>query len=167
MPVGTCSLLSPGRLHGVHLEHIQTNEDFCSNLAYRQIFAGRELTLFRIFYPYHITVMHSMLARLSLLHVFVWQILCPVEVKVGPGDAVVWFPGWEHETGITEGLSISLLLHFETTMSSLYVRTQVSLQTKSSFSFEICNSKAFCRHDWLIFLILITKYVVIIGHPGL
>ena len=46
-----------------------------------------------------------------------------MEVVVGPGDAVVWFPGWEHETRILEGLSISLSLHFETGKSSLYVTT--------------------------------------------
>jgi len=58
--------------------------------------------------------------------VFYYQGLCPVEVVVGPGDAVVWFPGWEHETRITQGLSVSLSLHFDTAMSSLYVKTFIN-----------------------------------------
>ena len=47
----------------------------------------------------------------------------PLEVVLQQGDAIVWFPGWEHETRILEGLSISLSLHFQTVMSSLYIRT--------------------------------------------
>lgn len=47
----------------------------------------------------------------------------PHEVVLYPGDAVVWFPGWEHETKILDGLSVSLSLHFETVKDTLYVKT--------------------------------------------
>ena len=46
----------------------------------------------------------------NLLMLF--QVLVPQEVVLGPGDALVWFPGWEHETRIETGPSVSLSLHF-------------------------------------------------------
>lgn len=53
------------------------------------------------------------------------------------GDAVVWFPGWEHETRILQGLSVSISLHFDTKMDSLYVRTfKKILVDKVSAQFE-------------------------------
>lgn len=55
------------------------------------------------------------------------QILQPVSVKLLPGDALFWFPGWEHETEITEGISISLSLHFIPPQGSMYQRTFASL----------------------------------------
>ena len=51
------------------------------------------------------------------------QILCPLKVTLGPGDALVWFPGWEHETGIETGPSISLSLHFLSDPASHYLHT--------------------------------------------
>ncbi len=51
------------------------------------------------------------------------QVLKPLEVILEAGDAVVWFPGWEHETRILTGLSVSLSLHFQTLLDSLYVKT--------------------------------------------
>ena len=47
----------------------------------------------------------------------------PLEVVLQQGDALVWFPGWQHETKILEGPSISLSLHFQTIMNSLYIKT--------------------------------------------
>lgn len=47
----------------------------------------------------------------------------PLEVVLHEGEALVWFPGWLHETKILKGLSISLSLHFQTIMNSLYVKT--------------------------------------------
>jgi hypothetical protein len=49
------------------------------------------------------------------------QVLRPLEVVLGPGDALVWFPGWEHETGIEAGPSVSLSLHFTPNHSSHYI----------------------------------------------
>jgi hypothetical protein len=51
------------------------------------------------------------------------KVLRPLEVTLGPGDALVWFPGWEHETGIETGPSISLSLHFLPHSASLYLHT--------------------------------------------
>ena len=66
------------------------------------------------------------------------QVMRPLEVVLGPGDAVVWFPGWEHETKITKGLSVSLSLHFDTLLDTLYVRTFRSVLTeKVSPLFEV------------------------------
>lgn len=58
------------------------------------------------------------------------QVLQPLSVKLEPGDALFWFPGWEHETEITEGLSISLSLHFTPLRGSLYLNTFSSLLHK-------------------------------------
>ncbi len=67
------------------------------------------------------------------------QVLHPREAVVGPGDAMVWFPGWEHETRILQGLSISLSLHFET-VSSMYVKTFLNLLAKKvSSEFQDTN----------------------------
>ena len=51
------------------------------------------------------------------------QVLRPLEVTLSGGDALVWFPGWEHETCITEGLSVSLSLHFDSPSTSVYQNT--------------------------------------------
>ena len=51
------------------------------------------------------------------------QVLHPQEVVLKEEEALVWFPGWEHETRIQHGLSISLSLHFDTVMDSLYIQT--------------------------------------------
>ena len=45
----------------------------------------------------------------------------PLEVLLESGDVLVWFPGWEHETGIETGPSISLSLHFSTNYSSTFI----------------------------------------------
>ena len=61
----------------------------------------------------------------------------PYEVMLSPGNALVWFPGWEHETKILQGLSVSLSLHFQTLMDALYIRTfQSSLSEKVSQHFK-------------------------------
>ena len=66
------------------------------------------------------------------------QVLHPLEVVLREGEAVVWFPGWEHETRILEGLSVSLSLHFETDTNSLYVRTfRKNLADKVSLQFQV------------------------------
>ena len=51
------------------------------------------------------------------------QVLHPLQVTLQPGDALVWFPGWEHETRILSGLSISLSLHFMSPSNSSYQNT--------------------------------------------
>ena len=51
------------------------------------------------------------------------QVLHPLQVTLQPGDALVWFPGWEHETRILSGLSISLSLHFMNPSNSSYQNT--------------------------------------------
>jgi len=51
------------------------------------------------------------------------QVLHPLEVTLQPGDALVWFPGWEHETRILTGPSISLSLHFISPGNSSYQNT--------------------------------------------
>ena len=48
------------------------------------------------------------------------KVLRPREVTLSSGDALVWFPGWEHETVITEGLSVSISLHFDSPRGSIY-----------------------------------------------
>ena len=55
------------------------------------------------------------------------QTLHPLQVTLHPGDALVWFPGWEHETGIETGLSISLSLHFTSPPHSRYINTFADL----------------------------------------
>ena len=51
------------------------------------------------------------------------KVLRPSEVVLHEGEALVWFPGWEHETRIQHGLSVSISLHFDTELDSLYVQT--------------------------------------------
>ena len=51
------------------------------------------------------------------------KVLRPLEVTLSSGDALVWFPGWEHETVIAEGLSISISLHFDSPSDSVYQNT--------------------------------------------
>ena len=51
------------------------------------------------------------------------QAFRPVEVILGPGDALVWFPGWEHETSILIGPAVSLSLHFTSPSDSAYQNT--------------------------------------------
>ena len=51
------------------------------------------------------------------------KVLRPLEVTLSGGDALVWFPGWEHETVIIEGLSISISLHFDSPSDSVYQNT--------------------------------------------
>ena len=51
------------------------------------------------------------------------QVLHPLQVTLQPGDALVWFPGWEHETRILSGPSISLSLHFMSPSNSSYQNT--------------------------------------------
>ena len=51
------------------------------------------------------------------------QVLHPLQVTLQPGDALVWFPGWEHETRIVSGPSISLSLHFTSPSNSSYQNT--------------------------------------------
>ena len=47
----------------------------------------------------------------------------PLAVNLTQGDALVWMPGWEHETEILgDEESVSLSLHFLPT-STLYQRT--------------------------------------------
>ena len=59
----------------------------------------------------HICVTHN---------VFFFKVLRPIEVTLNSGDALVWFPGWEHETIIVEGISVSLSLHFNSPSDSVY-----------------------------------------------
>ncbi|XP_065900488.1 uncharacterized protein [Dysidea avara] len=55
------------------------------------------------------------------LHLSNWsEVLKPAEVTLWNGDGLVWFPGWEHETHITEGPSVSLSLHFDSPSTSVY-----------------------------------------------
>jgi len=62
----------------------------------------------------------------------------PLEVVLEEGEAVVWFPGWEHETRILQGLSISLSLHFATVTNSLYIKTfQDALVHRVSSDFQV------------------------------
>ena len=51
------------------------------------------------------------------------QVLHKLDVTLQPGDALVWFPGWEHETRILIGPSISLSLHFTSPADSTYQNT--------------------------------------------
>ena len=73
-----------------------------------------------------------------IIKLYIQKILHPLEVVLHEGEAVVWFPGWEHETRILEGLSVSLSLHFDTLMDSLYVQTfRRSLIERVSQQFQI------------------------------
>ena len=58
------------------------------------------------------------------------QVLQPLETALGPGDALVWFPGWEHETRIETGPSISLSLHFSMTFRSRFTAVFRDLLTE-------------------------------------
>ena len=51
---------------------------------------------------------------------FPLKVLRPLQVTLRSGDALVWFPGWEHETVIMEGLSVSISLHFDSPSNSAY-----------------------------------------------
>ena len=42
------------------------------------------------------------------MYVFFSKVLRPIEVTLNSGDALVWFPGWEHETIIVKGVSVNL-----------------------------------------------------------